>query len=344
MSLSILLFCVILLVYMHVYYHLKVSSELEIYELDDLDKSKLEETCNMRQPVLFTYDNPHLSGVFKHSSIIKDFSIFDVKVRKWEETNTNCQHVPLKMSLVNKLFSKNTSDYYSEKNLDFLEESGLVKHIKQHDDLLKPPLKLSCNYDIMFGSHNSITPLKYNLYNRNYFYVCDGDIKIKLIAPVFSKHLNIEKDYEMFEFRSPLNIWNIQTEYKENFGKVKVMELKLTKNSIIQIPSYWCYSIQFGENATVLNMSYSTIMSALSVAPQHVLYLLQQQNIKRKTTKSITDFESCVETTGTAHSSKITKSTKNVKTVKKNEMKSSEVDQNKESIIDKSKIETTLPK
>ena len=316
MSSSILLFCVILLVYLHIYYHLKVSSELEIYELDDLDKSKLEETCNMRQPVLFTYDNPLLTGAFKHSSLTNEFSIFDVKVRKWEETNTDCQHVPLKMSLVNKLFSKNTSEYYSENNLDFLEESGLVKHIKQHDDLLKPPLKLSCNYDIMFGTPNSITPLKYNLYNRNYFYVCDGDIKIKLIAPVFSKHLNIDKDYEMFEFRSPLNVWNIQNAYKENFGKTKVMELKLTKNSIIQIPSYWSYSIQFGENATVLNMSYSTVMSTLSVMPQHVLYLLQQQNIKRKTTKSITEFESCVEPTETAQSSKPTKTEKSIKNVK----------------------------
>lgn len=316
MLLSILLFCVILMMYLHIYYHLKVSSELEIYELDDLDKSKLEETCNMRQPVLFTYDNPQLTGVFKHSSLMKDFSIFDVKVRKWEETNNDCQHVPLKMSLVNKLFSKNSSDYYSEKNLDFLEESGLVKHIKQHDDLLKPALKMSCNYDIMFGSPNSVTPLKYNLYNRNYFYVCDGDIKIKLIAPVFSKHLNIEKDYEMFEFRSPLNVWNIQNAYKENFGKTKVMELKLAKNSIIQIPSYWSYSIQFGENSTVLNMSYTTIMSAMSTMPQQILHLLQQQNIKRKTTKSITDFESCVEPTGAVKSSKPVKHSDPVKAVK----------------------------
>ena len=316
MLLSILLFCIILLVYLHIYYHLKVSSELEIYELDDLDKSKLEETCNMRQPVLFNYDNPQLTGVFKHSSLMKDFSIFDVKVRKWEETNNECQHVPLKMSLVNKLFAKKSSDYYSEKNLDFLEESGLVKHIKQNDELLTPPLKMSCNYDIIFGSPNSITPLKYNLYNRNYFYVCDGDIKIKLIAPVFSKHLNIDKDYEMFEFRSPLNVWNIQNAYKENFGKTKVMELKLAKNSIIQIPSYWSYSIQFGENATVLNMSYSTVMSTLSVMPQHVLYLLQQQNIKRKTTKSITEFESCIEPTETAQSSKPTKTEKSIKNVK----------------------------
>ena len=335
MLLSILLFCIILLVYLHIYYHLKVSSELEIYELDDLDKSKLEETCNMRQPVLFTYDNPLLTGAFKHSSLTNEFSIFDVKVRKWEETNTDCQHVPLKMSLVNKLFSKNTSEYYSENNLDFLEESGLVKHIKQHDDLLKPPLKLSCNYDIMFGTPNSITPLKYNLYNRNYFYVCDGDIKIKLIAPVFSKHLNIDKDYEMFEFRSPLNVWNIQNEYKENFGKTKVMELKLAKNSIIQIPSYWSYSIQFGENATVLNISYTTIMSAMSTMPQQILHLLQQQNVKRKTIKSITDFESYIEPPVPV---------KAVEVVKKVESIATEVETNEVNIIDKTHIVTTPSK
>jgi len=291
MLLSITIFCVILMLYLHIYYHLKVSSDLEIYELDNLDKSKIEETCNLRQPVLFTMINDSLTNVFSHKNIMNDFSIFDVKIRKWEETNDECQHIPLKMSLVDKLFLKKTSGYYSEKNQDFLEESGLIKHIQQNDDIFKPYLKLSQNYDILFGSIDSYTPIRYSLHNRNYFYVCDGSIKIKLIPPDFSKYLNLESDYDNFEFRSSINAWGVQEKYKEQYSKTKVMELNLAKNSVLQIPSYWCYSIQFGENACVVNASYNTLMSSLSTLPKSCMYFLQQQNIRRKTVKTSSNIE-----------------------------------------------------
>ena len=291
MLLSVLIFFVILMLYLHIYYHLKVSSELEIYELDNLDKSKIEETCNLRQPVIFNTPNEKWGNVFSYKSIMNDFNIFDVKVRKWDQNNNDCDYIPLKMSLVNKLFSKKNTEYYSEKNVEFLEESGLIKHIINNDDLFKPYLKMSHNYDLIFGNPDSCTPLKYNVYNRNYFCVCDGSIKIKLIPPTFSKYLNIETDYENFEFRSPMNTWNIQKEYSENYGKSKVMELTLRKNDVIYIPSYWCYSIRFGDNAMVLNLGYSTAMSFVSTLHHHCLYFLQQQNIKHKTAKCVSNIE-----------------------------------------------------
>ena len=279
------------MIYLHVNYHLKVSSELEIYELDNLDKPKIEETCNLRQPVLFTMSNESLTNVFSHKNIMNDFAIFDVKIRKWEENNDECPHIPLKISLVDKLFSKQTSGYYSEKNQEFLEESGLIKHIRQNDDVFKPYLKMSQYYDVLFGTTNSYTPLKYSLHNRNYFYVCDGSIKVKLIPPDFSKYLNLESDYDNFEFRSPINAWDVQEKHKEQYSKTKIMELTLTKNSVLHIPSYWCYSIQFGDNAVVLNTSYNTFMSSLSSLPQQFMYLMQQQNIKRKSVKCSSNME-----------------------------------------------------
>lgn len=294
MLLSICIFCVILLIYMHVCYHLKISNELEIYQLDEdeLDKNKLEETCNLRQPIIFENKNNKLSNIFSYKSILNEFSIFDVKIRKWEENNNECQHVPLKMSLVGKLFSKEKDNlFYSERNLEFLHETGLIKHLKENDEIYRPYLNLSSNYDILFGSENSFTPLKYNLYNRNYFYVCDGSIKIKLIPPVFTKHLNIESDYENFEFRSPINAWEVQSKYNDNYSKSKVMEVVLSKNNVIYVPSYWCYTIQFQKEAIVLNTSYSTLMSNLSIIPQQCLYFFQQQNIKRKVNKCISDIE-----------------------------------------------------
>jgi len=298
MLLSIGIFCIVLLIYLHVYYHLKVSNDLEIYELDDLDKSKMEEVCNMRQPILLKFPNENITRIFSHKTIMNDYNIFDVKVRKWEENNNECQHIPLKMSLANKLIEKNNSEYYSERNSDFLEETGLVKHIKAIDDVFKPYLNMTCHYDMLFGTINSCTPLKYNVFNRNYFYVCDGTAKIKLIPPMFSKYLHVDNDYENFEFRSPINVWNVQKEFSDSYVKSKVMEIKLQKNSVVYVPSYWFYSIQFGENAVILNCGYSTLMSAVATIPQRCLYLLQQQNITRRIAKSIPniDIENITET------------------------------------------------
>ena len=108
---------------------------------------------------------------------------------------------------------------------------------------------------------------------------------------VLAGQIKNEYNYENFEFRSPINTWNIQKEYSENYGKSKVMELTLKKNDVIYIPSYWCYSIQFGDNAMVLNLGYSTMMSFVSTIHHQCLYFLQQQNIKHKTAKCISNIE-----------------------------------------------------
>ena len=52
MLLNILIFMIILLVYLHIYYHLKVSNDLEIFEHEISNKNNLEEVLNSRQPVV----------------------------------------------------------------------------------------------------------------------------------------------------------------------------------------------------------------------------------------------------------------------------------------------------
>ena len=47
------IFFLVLFIYLHVLFHLKTSNDLEIYELDEISKEKLEEICDLRQPVIF---------------------------------------------------------------------------------------------------------------------------------------------------------------------------------------------------------------------------------------------------------------------------------------------------
>ena len=134
----------------------------------------------------------------------------------------------------------------------------------------------------MFGSVNSTTPLRYEVNYRNYFYVTSGEIVLKLIPPNNTKYLYLQKDYDNFEFRSPINPWNVQNEYKIDFEKIRYLNVKLKKGDIIFIPAYWWYSIKFLKISSVCTLKYRTFMNVLAISPDIVMSFLQGQNIKEK--------------------------------------------------------------
>ena len=47
-----LIFCIVLFLYIHIYNHIKTSSYLEVYEIENLSKDKLEDIINFKQPLL----------------------------------------------------------------------------------------------------------------------------------------------------------------------------------------------------------------------------------------------------------------------------------------------------
>ena len=50
------IFCLVLFIYLHIQFHLKTGEDLEMYEIEQPSKEKLEEICDVRQPVLFDFD------------------------------------------------------------------------------------------------------------------------------------------------------------------------------------------------------------------------------------------------------------------------------------------------
>ena len=44
-----LIFCVVLFLYIHVFFHVKTSNDLEIYDIELPNKEKFEEICNLKQ-------------------------------------------------------------------------------------------------------------------------------------------------------------------------------------------------------------------------------------------------------------------------------------------------------
>jgi hypothetical protein len=115
--------------------------------------------------------------------------------------------------------------------------------------------------------------------------VTQGTIKIRLIAPHASKYLYPVNDYDNFEFRSPVNPWRTQAEYRADFDKIKTMDVELRAGQIIYIPAYWWCSMQFPENSTTLTtmcgFKYRTYMNTTSILDKLCMWLLQKQNVKR---------------------------------------------------------------
>ena len=236
---TIMIFFIVLFIYLHVVYHLKSSDDLEVYELEDPSKDSLEEICDMRQPVIFDFKNSELMDYCNLKKVLLDYGAFDVKIRNLKDKNYKSEmYVPLTLNSSFELFNKDKeAKYLSENNSDFLQETGLIKTFKHNDAFIRPYMVSNCEYDYIVSSSNTETRLKYELNYRNYFFVSQGSVTIKLLPPKSYKYLNVVKDYENFEFYSPINIWNVQEEYKNDINKVKSLEvvvqnLKYPKNAI----------------------------------------------------------------------------------------------------------------
>ena len=286
---NIFIFAIVLFLYIHIQFQLKTSNDLEVYNIEKPSKDKLEEICDIRQPVIFNYDNEELNNILNIESLEQTNGIFDINVRNKENKDSDSElYLPFPFNEASKLFiNDKEKKYFSEKNKDFIKETGLIKTIRQNDSFLRPSMVSKCSYDLMMGSQNCSTPLRYNLNYRNFYYVTSGSIKIKLITPESSKYLYCTKDYDNFEFLSPIDPWNTQDIYKNDFQKVKTLDINLEKGMMVFIPAYWWYSIQYTSNSIVCNFSYRTFMNTISILPDLVISFLQNQNIKFETVKQI---------------------------------------------------------
>jgi len=257
--------------YLHIQFHLKTSNDLEMYEIDQASKDKLEEICDIRQPTLFDFDNQKIVDTTSKAYISENYHAFEVKIRNVNENDANAElYVPLPLHAAVKLFDEDKgSVYLSENNSEFLNDTGVVKSFKYNDAFLRPYMVSNCNYDV------------------NFFLLTQGSAQIKLAPPKSIKYLYPQYDYENFEFKSPVNCWNPQPNYSADFDKIKCLEFTLLPGKTLYIPAYWWYSIQFGPNTSISTLFYRTYMNNLAISPYIGMHALQIQNVKRDVVKKV---------------------------------------------------------
>ena len=281
---AVVVFCLILFIYLHVHFHLKQVNDLEIYELCQPSKERLEEVCDFRQPVVTDFNNESIIEKCNLNYIKENYTGYDIKIRNVKEQDDDTElYIPLGIVESIDLFKKDKeSKYMSENNYDFLDETGIIKLYRNNDMFLRPSMVSSCNYDILFGSLNVETPLRYEVNYRNYFVLTHGKAVIRLLVPKSKKYLYTTNDYDNFEFVSPVNPWNVQDEYRADFNKLRTIDVTLISGQMVHIPAYWWYSIKFVKsNTTICVFKYKTYMNTLAISNHLVMRLLQKQNTKR---------------------------------------------------------------
>jgi hypothetical protein len=290
---SMFIFCIILFFYLHIQFHLKTSDDLEIYEIEQASKDRMEEICDLRQPVLFELpsveDSRKIINTTNKQFLLDNYPVFEIKIRdKNDNTLDTDICVPLPLHLAIKLFDEDTNaTYFSEGNMDFLQETGAVKNMSYNDEFLRPSLVSNCYYDVLMASSNITTPFRYDINYRNFYIVTQGSITVKLSPPKSYKYLYPIYDYENFEFKSPVNPWQPQNKYKADFDKIKCLEITLLPGRFLYIPAYWWFSFKFSLNTSVSCFKYRTYMNNIAISPKIFMYALQNQNVERKIAKQI---------------------------------------------------------
>ena len=246
---AVLVFCLVLFIYLHVFFHLKKCDDLEVYEICDPSKEKLEEICDIRQPVVTFFSNESLMENCNFNSIKTNYSAFDIRIRNVKDHDDETElYVPLGISESIELFKKDKdSKYLSERNSDFLEDSGLIKHYRHNDMFLRPSMVSSCMYDIIFASLNTETPLRYEVNYRNYFLVTHGKVIIIYIPAYWWYSIRFVKSNTSicsFKYKTYMNTLAISNHLfmrllqRQNTKRViaKKMDLKTNKLDSETVP------------------------------------------------------------------------------------------------------------
>ncbi len=276
--------------YLHIIAQWKKSEDLEIYETDYVSPSQLQETCDIRQPFLFRFREQAKPYYSKLSTNLSKNDTIDVNIKDTREywsigQLTTPETVALPLHSARKLLETDTSGkYVSEQNDEFLEESGLDATMATMDWAFRPQFTIATKYDITFGSAGATTPLRYHTHSRMFLAPVTGKIHVKLTPWKSAKYLHGIKDFDTYEFRSPVNVYSPQSQYVSDMERLRCIDIEVSAGTVLYIPPYWWYSLKFSSdtNTIVGGFVYNTVINALANIPDWSMYFLQQNNITRK--------------------------------------------------------------
>ena len=274
---TFLIFILILFLYIHINDQYKKSEDLEIYEMDYTSNVELQKICNIKQPVIFEFKKIH-PNFFSDIIQFKKYENNDIQVKDvldyWNPNVLSVDPIILSTSSFRTLIETDPkSHFFMENNQPFLEESGIVSQIGELDEYLKPSFNIHSKYDLIIGSANCVTPMRFHTDYRRFYVVTSGKITIKMTSWRSRKYLHPIIDYDNYDFFSKMNVWTSETNEtttpinesnNNDLNKIKFLEFDVHAGYVLYIPPYWWYSMKIHEDAEVVSVSYQTLVNVLS--------------------------------------------------------------------------------
>lgn len=284
----IFIFLIVVLLYLHISAQYKISEDLEVYEMDYTNNKQLQEVCDLKQPILFLFRETHPEFFDKFTIDETNRNEVYVKdIQDYYKNNSTIDSLLLPYQTTHTLMITDTaSTYFFENNHDFIDESNLTSLYESNDPFLKPSMTAITKYDITFGSRKCVTPFRYHNHYRHFLCVQSGKIRVKMSPFKTRKYTPVVKDYDNYEFRTEVNVW--EDSMIDNLEKIRFLEFDVQSGFVLYVPSYWFYSIQFVEDNTfVSTFTYDSVMNCIANVPDFARYYIQQQNTKKKVTKTV---------------------------------------------------------
>ena len=201
--LYIIIFLVIVIIYMHIIYHIKTSNKLEVYDIDYTNVQHLNEICDLRQPFTFRCTNN------------------EVDIKKLNIINSN------KINIIKKVKITDEKNKILSHNNDLLVKiPNIEEKILNFEHYIKPNFNITSLHDIIITDDDMKTDLSHCYNYRNFFHITEGTVIVRFLPPNNSNKISHYTDYELLEEKSSIDVWN-------NQNNLKFVEIKISSNDTL---------------------------------------------------------------------------------------------------------------
>ena len=287
------IFIAVLIVYLHVQAHFRSAPSSDVFELDGIIDTRIDDVLDLKQPVIFRSRTcEKLVQDINIHAILRDIGTTTVDVFVSPVSSTSCSSKNTRVavsldsfvklqqvdiSLNNKEIEdtdttdqghKTNTSYYSDGNDKLI--NGLSKETKNiisaHHTHIAPPMTCTTRYDMLFGTDHSTTTMRRHVAHRTYFTVTNGTMEAKLIHPDQLNDVVFVSDPEVVP--DPMTSVMIDDEdgsiQVTNKYKGVAKDVTVYTGQTLFVPPYWGVILQFTRNTFVVAAKYSTYMTEIA--------------------------------------------------------------------------------
>jgi hypothetical protein len=295
----VIVFVVVLFIYIHVQFQLSASNKRDVYVLDGVTRSSIEDILDMKQPTVFNTFRPEEQPIYNHlnkHNIQTAMANNDIQICDNTRTVRHTS-VPSMFTSATKLFNADTNaQFYTEKNDLFMQSfqsNPLLQPMQHHHTFLVPPLQSTARHDLLFGADKATSLPQHSIMYRNFFTVTSGALKIKLVHP--SNKTNVcnrtstnststsstnstststgksKNDYFHMRFFTDIDMWT-----PSQSNNTDIIEATIQTGETISIPPYWTYSFQFDKDTVVCASAYNSYITDIVTIHHKILHLMHK--------------------------------------------------------------------